>query len=194
MGQVLTMNRPLEMPVCSECGTAASPRCNCGATFISKTELASRALAANPGKSNVMVAEAIGVSESTVRAARSETQPRRNNEVEERVGKDGKTRKMPNRKPESDKPTKAGTRKSKPTDESIEDGFDTKAADANPENYQIAFMLRIDQALQFSRDADFLTKGMVKVSKSKKQTHKEIAERASAVASAWTALAQKHKE
>lgn len=80
--------------MCSSCGVDAG--CNCGASLMSKAQRAAHAINENPRKSNVMIAEEIGVSEPTVRRARDATSS--HDEVDEpRTGLDGKVRRMPTR-------------------------------------------------------------------------------------------------
>jgi hypothetical protein len=80
---------------CSSCGSAAKATCHCGVAYLPASEFAARAVAANPHKSDRAIATEIGVSADTVRRARKSTA--RNRAVGKRVGRDGKTRKLPQR-------------------------------------------------------------------------------------------------
>ena len=88
--------------MCSACGVDAG--CNCGAPLMSKGQRAAEAVAAAPRKSNVMIAEEIGVSPETVRRARP-TSTYVEVEEESRLGRDGKVRRLPERS--EDEPTTA---------------------------------------------------------------------------------------
>ena len=93
----------IEMPIvtkleCPKCGAAGQGTCRCGVPYVPAGQRAAEAVKASPEKSNVVIAEEIGVDEGTVRRARKATSEY--SEVEEkRVGKDGKMRRMPIRKP-----------------------------------------------------------------------------------------------
>lgn len=84
--------------MCSACGVDAG--CNCGAPLMSKAQRAAEAIAANPHKSNRAIAEEAGLSEPTVRRARTASCDAV--EDEPRVGLDGKQRRMPVRRAEDD--------------------------------------------------------------------------------------------
>ena len=75
---------------CTKCGATTIAVCNCGVRYIQASERAAEAVAANPEKSDRMIAEAIGVSDKTVAKARKSTAEK--SAVEKRVGKDGKKR------------------------------------------------------------------------------------------------------
>ena len=122
---VIKMN--VQVMACSACGAQANASCNCGKPYVLAKQRAAWALAANPRKSNVAIAEEIGVGETTVRRAR-EGSP---HGEPEREGKDGKLYRLPVREQE----------------QSIED-FE---AEIEPGNKRSAFLLRADQARQFCR-------------------------------------------
>ena len=73
--------------ICSKCGAHARAACNCGVEYVPARERAAAAVAANPEKSNRAIAGDIGVSEPTVRRARSGASY---DAPEKRVGQDGK--------------------------------------------------------------------------------------------------------
>lgn len=73
---------------CSDCGAQGEAGCDCGAEYISASAFAARAIARNPGKSNRVLAEEIGVNPSTVDKARNELPE--NPATEKRQGQDGK--------------------------------------------------------------------------------------------------------
>jgi DNA-binding MarR family transcriptional regulator len=80
---------------CSGCGATTNAACNCGAPYVPAGTRAAEAIAKNPEKSSRKIAEEIGVSEPTVRRARKSTASC--DAVEKRVGRDGKSRKLPER-------------------------------------------------------------------------------------------------
>lgn len=77
---------------CSACGAEGSATCDCGAPYIAAGARAAAAVAANPGKSDRLIATEIGVNQSTVSRARNKTTDA---SAAVRVGKDGKKRKLP---------------------------------------------------------------------------------------------------
>jgi hypothetical protein len=82
---------------CSACGAEANASCNCGKPYLPR-ERAAKAVAEHPEKSDRAIAEEIGVSHPTVAKARREAATGNDLPVEKsRIGKDGKTRKLPNR-------------------------------------------------------------------------------------------------
>jgi hypothetical protein len=81
---------------CPKCGN----NCQCGVPYVPKTARAREAIEANPEKSNRAIAAEIGADEKTVRKARKSTADQ--SAVQERVGLDGKTRKVPKKKPEEE--------------------------------------------------------------------------------------------
>jgi hypothetical protein len=85
---------------CSSCGAEGSGSCGCGAPYIPASERAAAAIAANPAKSDRMIAAEIGVSQPTVSKARKASTDKRLS-VEKRIGKDGKARKVPAAKVET---------------------------------------------------------------------------------------------
>jgi len=82
---------------CTACGKLGEvkPSCGCGAAFeyISPGELAAQAVKNNPAMSDRDIADKLGIGKDTVRRARTGA----NAPVEPRIGKDGKTRRMPKR-------------------------------------------------------------------------------------------------
>ena len=104
---------------CLECGTATTPvpACECRGQFdyIAPGELAEWAIKTYPDKSDRVIAEKFGISDTTVLRARKATAS--NEAVEhsssasneapvKRTGKDGKTRRMPRKKSEPSEPAK----------------------------------------------------------------------------------------
>jgi hypothetical protein len=79
--------------VCTDCGAEANAACNCGVDYIAKSVRARKAIEDNPEKSDRAIADDIGVSPMTVNRARA-TVP---DVTVERTGRDGKTRRMPER-------------------------------------------------------------------------------------------------
>lgn len=115
--------------VCSGCGAEANASCNCGKAYIPAKQRAAEAIAANPQKSNRAIADETGVSEPTVRRARTAS----HDAVEEpRVGLDGKTRRLPARP------------------SPIEDEEPDIENEIEPDSYRSAFLLRADQAKVFA--------------------------------------------
>lgn len=78
--------------VCSGCGAEAS--CNCGKPYVPMAERAREAIKANPEKSDRAIAADIGVHHSTVNEVRNQLS---DEPTVERIGLDGKTRKLPQR-------------------------------------------------------------------------------------------------
>jgi hypothetical protein len=93
---------------CSACGAETEAACDCGVAYVPAGERAAKAVAdpANKNKSDVLLAEEIGVGRETVRRERQKTTSP-HGEVEKRTGKDGKARQLPK------KPTKKPTKKPK---------------------------------------------------------------------------------
>jgi hypothetical protein len=79
---------------CAACGAETHAACSCGAWYKPKGQRAAEAVAANPEKSNRVIAAETGVSEGTVRTARVELGSDYA-VYEPRTGKDGKTRRLP---------------------------------------------------------------------------------------------------
>jgi hypothetical protein len=109
----------MNMLRCSVCGAGASAACCCGAPYVAPGIRAIDAVKANPGKSDRAIAAEIGVGPETVRRARKSTA----SDEAVRIGKDGKMRRLPKRKP------------------TVQE----------PENFLTALMIRADQAVN-SRD------------------------------------------
>ena len=95
--------------------------------YIPAGQRASEAVKAHPEKSDGALATEIGVNPETVRRARKSSTPA-NAEVEKRVGRDGKTRRMPKQRQRPE------------PEEGTED-------DIEPANY---FFLRVDAAIRFA--------------------------------------------
>ena len=87
--------------VCSSCGAPGEGTCHCGAPYVTPGQRAEEAVRANPEKSNCAIAEEIGVSSATIRRARQKSTSSCD-EVEPRIGRDGKIRKMPRPRPKMD--------------------------------------------------------------------------------------------
>jgi hypothetical protein len=83
----------IQRMVCTSCGAEANASCNCGKPYVPKAVRAAEAIAANPEKSNRAIASETGISEPTIRRARDATAS--HDAVDERIGLDGKTRRMP---------------------------------------------------------------------------------------------------
>ena len=77
---------------CSCCGAEGKAGCDCGAEYISASAFAAKAIAAHPGKSTRAIAEATGVSGTTLRRIRNSVAPNGapDHEPVKRLGKDGK--------------------------------------------------------------------------------------------------------
>jgi hypothetical protein len=99
---------------CSGCGSEANATCNCGKPYVPAKVQAKERVEANPEKSNRAIAAELGIGEATVRRARAETTAP-DDAVDERIGLDGKTRRMPVR----DEPP--------PSEDEIKEGFLTVA-------------------------------------------------------------------
>jgi hypothetical protein len=105
----------IQRMACSQCGAEANASCNCGVSYIPKALRAAEAIAANPEKSDRAIAADIGVSPMTVNRARA-TVP--DVTVEERIGLDGKTRRMPEHRVNENE---AGNEKDIPSEEEAEE-------------------------------------------------------------------------
>jgi hypothetical protein len=79
---------------CSCCGATAEATCECGVAYVPPVEFARQAVERSPEKSDRAIAEEIGVDHKTVAAARRATGE--NSPV--RRGKDGKTRRTPQKR------------------------------------------------------------------------------------------------
>jgi hypothetical protein len=73
---------------CTRCGTTIAASCECGVGYVPAHEYAAKAIAEHPGKSNYVIAEDIGLSESTVRRTRSGASK---DVTARRTGRDGKS-------------------------------------------------------------------------------------------------------
>lgn len=98
-----------------------------------------------------------------------------------------------NRKYKADKKLSVSETDTPEDPEHIEE-FNRRKAEENPENYTTAFAIRVDQAIEFCREASKLTKGMLKHSKNPAATRKEIAEHGRAVVAAWSHLVTQIEE
>jgi hypothetical protein len=83
----------VQQMVCTSCGSEANASCNCGKPYVPKKQRAAEAIAANPRKSNVAIAEELGVGAETVRRAREELGSPYGEA--EREGRDGKVYRLP---------------------------------------------------------------------------------------------------
>lgn len=88
---------------CTSCGMATEAACSCGVRYeiMRPGEAAERAVKAHPEKSDRAIADEIGVEKTTVLRARKSTganAPVENPTTNTRVGRDGRRRRMPNRR------------------------------------------------------------------------------------------------
>jgi hypothetical protein len=97
MGAVLQIERAIVRLSCTACGAEANASCDCHKPYVPASAKAAAAIAANPNKSDRAIAAEIGVAPNTVRAARQATA--QDCAVDERIGLDGKSRKLPQRAP-----------------------------------------------------------------------------------------------
>ena len=82
---------------CSACG--GDRECDCSAPAVPKTQRAIEAIKADPDRSDRAIAKDIGVSQPTVSKARKEVEATdKQLSVEARIGLDGKTREVPEKK------------------------------------------------------------------------------------------------
>lgn len=135
---VYELKRAIVRLECSGCGAEANASCDCAKPYVPARAKAAAAIVAKPEKSNRAIADEIGVSHETVRRARESTAT--GVAVDERVGLDGKTRRMPQR--------------AEPDDDNIE-------SDIEPGNYRGAFLIRADQAKQFATYSGPITSEVV---------------------------------
>lgn len=157
MGAVYEMRRAIVRLSCSECGAEANASCDCHKPYVPAAAKAAAAIKANPEKSDRAIAKEIGVSPMTVNRAR----PTVTDDTVERVGLDGKTRKMPQRAP------RGFYNEPEPDEE------------ATTQEHETSLWLRIETARELS-EVPF--QGKVTT---------ELVDAVRAVASAWSQLAQK---
>lgn len=81
---------------CVKCGAKAKPGCDCGVAYVPAHVFAAKAVAAHPEKSDRAIAKELGISDKTVANARRATAEK--SAVAKRVGRDGKARKLPNKR------------------------------------------------------------------------------------------------
>ena len=81
--------------ICTGCGAETSATCDCGMEDRPKLVRAREAVAAEPERSDRAIAKKLGLHHSTVNEARKRLSD--NPTVNERIGLDGKTRKLPRR-------------------------------------------------------------------------------------------------
>jgi hypothetical protein len=98
----LQIVRSIQRMVCTGCGAEANASCNCGKPYVPKSVRAKEAIEANPEKSDRAIAAEIGSSPTTVGKVRDELSTGGQLEDGPRIGLDGKTRKMPAKKPEAE--------------------------------------------------------------------------------------------
>ncbi len=115
---------------CSTCGAPGEGSCNCGTPYLPAGARAAEAVKANPGKSDRAIAEEVGVSLGTVQRARKAGDSYES--PEERTGKDGKS--YPATPKRQDPEVLEASGNDEPT----------------PEDYRIAFLMRVDAALKFA--------------------------------------------
>lgn len=92
---VYELRRAIVRLECSACGAEANASCDCHKPYVPASARAAKAVAENPDKSDRAIAAEIGVSPMTVNRAR----PTVTDDTVERVGLDGKVRKLPRRTP-----------------------------------------------------------------------------------------------
>jgi hypothetical protein len=96
----LTVIKPPIVPsldrrlACTACGASATASCDCGVAYAPAGARAAAAIAAHPEKSDRAIAAEEGIGRETVRRARKSTAPCG---AVERIGLDGKTRKLPSK-------------------------------------------------------------------------------------------------
>jgi hypothetical protein len=129
----------VQQMTCTGCGAEANASCNCGKPYVPKKQRAADAIKANPQKSDRAIAADLGINQSTVSRARSESGDA--SASPEREGRDGKIYHLPARNDDEDDPD-------------IE-------ADIEPANYRGAFLIRADQAKHFASYSGPVTKEIV---------------------------------
>ena len=68
--------RAIATLVCTACGAPGEGSCGCGAPYVSPGQRAAEAIRQNPERSNVAIAEELGVDEGTIRYQRKKVVPR----------------------------------------------------------------------------------------------------------------------
>lgn len=129
MGAVYEIRRAIVRLECSACGAEANASCDCAKPYVPASAKAAAAIAANPNKSDRAIAAEIGVDHKTVGKARRDATGE--DSPVERVGLDGKTRRLPQRTPKEFY--------SEPSDDSEDD-----------DNSVTAIWLRIDAARELA--------------------------------------------
>lgn len=76
---------------CTGCGAEANASCDCGLSYVPKAVRAAEAVRANPEKSDRAIAADLGIGATTVREARARHRAPEDDELEERIGRDGKS-------------------------------------------------------------------------------------------------------
>ena len=92
------IEKSFALMACVECGAEAFASCACGKLYKPK-EMAARAIADNPDRSDRAIAKELGIGNKTVSRARATVSP--DTVDEPRVGLDGKMRRLPVRRHES---------------------------------------------------------------------------------------------
>jgi hypothetical protein len=161
MGAVYEIRRAIVRLECSACGAEANASCDCAKPYVPASAKAAAAIAAHPEMSDRAIAAEIGVHKNTVARAREATGP---DGPVERVGLDGKVRKLPQRTPR---------------------GFYNEPEEeepATPQDHETSFWLRIETARELS-EVPF-----------QGEVTDELVDAVRAVASAWEKLAQQMEQ
>lgn len=87
---------------CTGCGAEANASCDCGLSYVPKAVRAAEAVRANPEKSDRAIAAELGVGRTTVQRAREELAHDGPVEDGPRIGRDGKARRLPQRRVEDE--------------------------------------------------------------------------------------------
>lgn len=125
---VVAFRKPALAIGCSSCGATVDAACDCGAPYMPAGQRAAAAVAANPQMSDRAIAREIGVSTPTVSRARATV-----TDVtvdDERVGLDGKVRRMPRR---------------------VEDDDDGEEVQSSPDRKRVAFLVFSNEAMLLAK-------------------------------------------
>jgi hypothetical protein len=137
----------IQRMVCTGCGAEANASCNCGKPYVPKAVRAAEAVAANPDKSSRAIAAEIGVDKNVVEKARRELTGE--DSPVERIGLDGKKRKLRTRE--------EGRREPSDCDFDYSDPKDAAEPGDTPEMIRARVMLYCcEQALRYANNDAFL--------------------------------------
>jgi hypothetical protein len=153
---------------CSVCGKTADVPCSCGKPYVPVGERAAAYVKKHPEMSDRAIAAELGISKDSVRRARSQATGA-HAPVGPRVGRDGKTRRMPAAR-------------------TYDEYFEKDDLRRDMANFRIAFFMRVDLVSRANIACEKLVK--LNIKDADRPLVKELARVARDVADMWTELAQ----